>query len=76
MSAINYPFRDRDVFLERFVTGINHNRTVKTGIDAIVTGLFIAMIKMDGENCIRKNLFRRSNHGFEHTFVGVTSGPF
>src|SRR5205814_1052653 len=46
------------------------------GIDAIVTGLFIAMIKMDGENCIRKNLFRRSNHGFEHTFVGVTSGPF
>src|SRR5207248_316645 len=76
MSAINYPLRDCDVLRERFVTGINHNRTVKTGVYAIVTSLFIAMIKMDGENGVWKNLFGRSNHSFEHTFIRVAPGPF
>src|SRR5437868_11380009 len=56
MSAIHDPLCDRDVLFERFMAGIYHDRTVKTGVDAIVTSLFIAVIKVDSEDRVRENL--------------------
>ena len=59
-----------------FVARIDHDRAVKARIDAIVTGLFVAVIEVHGENCFGKNLLRRANHRFEHPLVGVLAGAF
>ena len=71
MGGFNHPAGDFDIFIKRFVAGINHHRTVKTTLDTIVAGFFIAMIEMNRKNGFRENLVGRSNQAFEHFLVGV-----
>jgi len=35
-----------DVFIERIVRGVNHDRAVEPAVDAIVTGLLVAVVEM------------------------------
>src|SRR6266480_2313080 len=66
VGALNHALRDSCVFSKRLMAGVNHHRAVEPRIDAIITGLLIAVIKMDGENRVRKNLFRRPDDRLEH----------
>src|SRR4051794_13574978 len=67
---------DRDIFFKRLVTRIDHYRTVKSGLNALIASLFIPVIQMDGKYCIRMDLFGGSNHRLEHAFVRIASGTF
>ncbi len=71
MCRIHHPFGDGDVGRKIFVAGVNHHRTVKAALNAIVTGFFIAMIQMNREYGFREDLVRCSYHRLEHTLVGV-----
>ena len=71
---IDNSLRDRDVFFERLLARIDHDRAVKTRRDAIITRLFIAMIEMDGENGFGKHSLGRANYRLEHAFVGIFPG--
>src|SRR6266480_7800248 len=74
VRAIDHTLCNRNVFLKRFTTSVDHDRAIKPGVDAVVTGFFVSMIEMHSENCIRKHLFGGANHRLEHAFVGIFSG--
>ena len=76
VSAIDNSFRNRDVIGERVVTGVDHDRAVEARVDAIVAGFFIAVVKMDSEDCLFEHLVRRADERFQHSLVGVLSRPF
>src|SRR5579862_478097 len=59
------------VLLERFVAGVDHHRTVKARLDAVVARLLVAMVQMHREDRLGDNLFRGADDGFEHALVGV-----
>ena len=65
---------DRNVFIERLVARVDHDRTVEPGVDAIVAGFLVAMVKMDGENSFGKHLFGGPDHRFQHPLVGILPG--
>src|SRR5205807_1110515 len=71
---IDNSLRDRDVFFERLLARIDHDRAVKTRRDAIIARLFIAMIEMDGENSFGKHSLGGANYRLEHAFVGIFPG--
>src|SRR4030095_4012258 len=71
VSALHDAFRDSDVFFKRLVAGVDHDRAVEPGIDAVIAGLFVAMIEVNGKNRVAKHLFGGADQGFEHPLVGV-----
>ncbi len=50
VRAIHHALCDRDVFLKRLVARVDHDGTVKPRGDAIVAGLLVSVIEMDGKN--------------------------
>ena len=74
VSAVNDPFGDRDVFLEGFVGSVDHDGTEGAGIDAIVAGLFVTVIQMDGINCVRVDVACSADNRLKHALVGVFAG--
>jgi len=71
VSGLDHAPGDFNIFIERFVAGINHDRTVKTALDTVVAGFLVAMVEMNGKNSIRENLIGRGNQAFEHFLVGI-----
>ena len=45
---------DRDVLLERLVAGVDHDGAVEPALDAVVAGLLVAVVEMDGEDGVRE----------------------
>src|SRR4051812_6097349 len=76
MSTVNYSLADGDILRKRSMAGVDHDRAVKPGVDAIVTGFLVTVIEMDRENSFRKNGFRSANHRFQHPFIRVTARAF
>ena len=56
MGRIDDAARDLDILLERLVAGVDHHRAVETRVDAIHARLLVAVIEVDGENGLRKDL--------------------
>ena len=71
MRGVHYPAGGGNVIFEIFTAGIDHDRGVKTAVDAVVTGFFVAMVQVHGKNGIRKDLISRTDETFQHNFVGV-----
>jgi hypothetical protein len=71
VRGVDHALRDRDVLFEWVVRGVDHHRAEEAGVDALVARLFIAVIQVDRENGLGKNLARRSNDRLEHPLVGV-----
>ena len=76
VGAVHDALGDRDVLVERIMRGVNHHRTEKAGINALVAGLFVAVIQMHGEDGFREDLLGGADDGFEHALVGVFPGAF
>ncbi len=74
VRAVDDALCNFHILLERMMRGIDHDRTVEAGLDAIVAGFFIAMIKVHRKNRLRKNLGCRPDDRFQHAFVGVFAG--
>ena len=49
-------------FVERLVRGVDHHRRIEAAVDAVVADFFGAVIEMDGEDRIGKDLFGRPDH--------------
>jgi hypothetical protein len=76
VRRVHHAFGDGDIFVESFVAGVDHYGRIKSGIDAIVTGFFVAVIQMNGENGFRKFTLRGANNGFQKSFAGVGTRAF
>ena len=74
VGPIDDPLRGRDVLLERLVRGVDHHRAVEAALDAVVADLFGAVIEVDGENGLGKDLFRRPDHGLQKPLVAIRPG--
>ena len=61
-------------FVERLVRGVDHHRRVEAAVDAVVADLFGAVIEVDGEDRLGKDLFRRADHGLQKPLVGKRPG--
>ena len=61
-------------FVELLVRGVDHHRAVEAAVDAVVADLFGAVIEMDGEDRLGKDLVGRADHRFEEPLVGVAAG--
>ena len=73
MGPIDHAAGDLDVLLELLVRGVDHHRAVEAAVDAVVADFFGAVIEMDGENHLRKDLVGRADHRFQESLVGVAS---
>ena len=76
VRAIHHAFGDGDIFGERLVARVDHDRTVKTRVNAIVAGLLVTMIEMHGKDRVLEHFFRRADQRLEHPFVGVLPRAF
>ena len=76
VRPIHHAFCDRDIFFKWLVAGVDHDRTVKPRVDAIVAGGFVSMIEMDGENGFREHLSARADNGLEHALISVAARAF
>src|SRR6266487_2432777 len=74
VRAVDHPFCDANVLVERLLARVDHDRAVKARVDAVVAGFFISVIEMDREDGFRVHLLGCANHAFEHAFVGIFSG--
>src|SRR5438045_4510267 len=72
VGALNYALGDGHVFSKRLVTRVNHHRTVKARVDAIIAGLLIAVIELDGENCVGYNILLGPRGSLEPAVAGRT----
>src|SRR5882724_9188042 len=48
--AVDHPFCDCNVLVERLTARVDHDRAVKARVDAVVAGFFISMIEMNRED--------------------------
>ena len=71
VSAIDNTLRDLNVLREFLVRSVDHYRAIETGINAVVTNFFSAVIKMNRENGFREDLIGGANHSFEEILVSV-----
>src|SRR5512133_2983839 len=71
MSSIHHTLGDRNVLIKGLAGSINHHRGVETAVDAVVAGLFIAVVEVDGENSFREGLVSRADEAFNHDLVGI-----
>ncbi len=74
VGRLDHALRDLDVLLERLVGGVDHHRAVEPGSDAIHAGGLVAVVEVDGEDRLRKDLVRGPEDGLEHALVGVGPG--
>ena len=74
MGPIDHPPGDLDVLRELLVRGVDHHRAVEAAVDAVVADLFGAVVQVDGEDHLGKDLVGRADHGFEEPLVGVAAG--
>ena len=66
--------RDLDVLLELLVRGVDHHRAIEAAVDAIVADFLGAVIQMDRENRLGKDLVGRADHRFQKPLVRVAPG--
>jgi len=50
------------------------DRAEETGVDALVAGLLVTVVEVDGEDGLGEDLAGRADDGFEHALVGVGAG--
>ncbi|MDE1170406.1 MAG: hypothetical protein PW734_04220 [Verrucomicrobium sp.] len=56
---------------EVLMGGVDHDRAVEAGIDAVVAGLLVAVVEVDGEDVLRIHLRGGADEGLKHALVGV-----
>ncbi len=74
MGGLDDAPGDLDVFLVGLVAGIDHDRAIEAAVDAIDAGGLVAMVQMDGEDGVGKDLVGGAQDGFEHALVGIGAG--
>ena len=62
-------------FAQRLVRGVDHHRAIEAALDAVVAGLFGAVVQVDGEDRLGKDLVGRADHGLQKPLVGIAPGP-
>ncbi len=63
VGALDDALGDRDVLVERLVRGVDHHRAVEARVDAVVAGLLVAVVEVDGEDGVGEDLFGGADHG-------------
>ena len=58
MGPIDDPPGGLDVLLELLVRGVDHHRAIEAALDAVVADLFGAVVEVDGEDHLGKDLRR------------------
>ena len=76
VGALHHPLGDGDVFVERRVARVDHDRAVKAGVNAVIASLFITMVEVYGENCLGIHGIGGADESLKHALVGVLAGTF
>lgn len=76
VSGFHDPAGGRDVLLETLMAGIDHHGTVEPAVDAIITGFFITMVQVNGENGFREYFLGTADQPLEHGLVSIAARPF
>ncbi len=74
VRSLDHALGGGDVFVERLVRGVDHDRRVEAAVDAVVTNLFGAVIEMYGEDRLGKYVLGGADHGFQEPLVGEAPG--
>ena len=73
VGAVDDALGDLDVLLERIVGGVDHDGAEEARVDAVVAGLLVTVVEMDGEDGLGENLAGGADDGLEHALVGVVA---
>ena len=63
VGAVDDALGDGDVLLERIVGGVDHHRRVEAAVDALVAGLLVAVVEVDGEDGLGEDLVAGADDG-------------
>ncbi len=75
VGARHHAAGDGHVFGERLVGGVDHHRAIEAGIDAVVAGLLVAVIQVDGKDGFGIFGLHGADDGLQHAGVGVFARP-
>ena len=73
VGGVDDALDDFDVLFEFFVRGVDHDGAVEAAVDAVVADFFGAMVEMNCEDSVRKDVDGGTNHALEEVFVGVSA---
>ena len=76
MGTFDHPLGDGNIFVERRVARVDHDRAVKAGVNAVIASLFITMVEVYGENCLGIHGIGGADESLKHALVGVLAGTF
>ena len=76
VSGLDNAFGNSDVFVKWVVRGVNHDTGIKAAVNALQTGLFVAMVEMDREDCFGEDFIAGPDNRFEHPLVGIGASAF
>jgi len=65
-----------DVFFKGRMGGVDHDRAVEAGIDAVVAGGFVTVVEMNGVDGLGENLTGGANDRFDHALVRILTRAF
>ena len=76
MSGVNNALGNGYVLFKLVMAGINHDRAVEAGLDAVVAVFLVAMVEVNSEDGLGINLVGGADHTFKEAFVGVLPSAF
>jgi hypothetical protein len=74
VRAFDDALGNLNVLIEWLVRGVNHHGRIKAAVNAVVAGLLIAVVQVDSEDGLGKNIVSDADHRFEHFLMGVGAG--
>jgi hypothetical protein len=73
VGLVDDALGDGDVLVERIVRGVDHDGAEEAGVDAVVAGLFVTVVEVNGEDALGEDVGSGADDGLDHALVGV--GP-
>jgi len=73
MSRFNHTPCDGYIFIKRIAAGIDHDRAVKTGLNAVITGGFIAVVQVNRKNGFRIDFISGANQSFKKSLISIAA---
>ena len=76
VGTFDHPLGDGNIFVERRVARVDHDRAVKTGVNAVVARLFVTMVEVHGKNGLGIHGISGADESLKHALVGILAGTF
>jgi hypothetical protein len=73
VGGVNNTPGDCNVFFKGMAAGVNHDRAVETGVNAVIAGSFIAVVQVNREYGFRIDFVSGADQTLKENLIGVAA---